>query len=100
MDAAENMAMSYEHKEADRSFNYYNAKEMNDAGAHSFAAADGDPSSMSSEFAGIGVEVGPKELVLDRDPHFFNESVDKTHSSVHVPTNVFDRCEYSDLLLR
>lgn len=96
MDAAENMAMSYEHKEADRSFNYYNAKEMNDAGAHS-PAADPDPSSMISEFPGIGMEVSPKELVLDRDPHFFNESVDKTHSSVHVPTNVFDRCECSDL---
>lgn len=27
---------------------------------------------------------------LDRDTHFYNINVNTTHSSVHVPTNVYD----------
>lgn len=28
---------------------------------------------------------------LDQDTHFYNISVNTTHSSVHVPTNVYDQ---------
>lgn len=30
-------------------------------------------------------------MLLDRDTHFYNISVNTTHSSVHVPTNVYDK---------
>lgn len=33
------------------------------------------------------------EMYFDRDSHFFDLEVNTTHSSVHVPTNVFDQCE-------
>lgn len=29
-------------------------------------------------------------MLLDRDTHFYNINVNTTHSSVHVPTNVYD----------
>lgn len=32
-----------------------------------------------------------ERMHLDRDTHFYNISVNTTHSSVHVPTNVYDR---------
>lgn len=32
-----------------------------------------------------------QRMFLDRDTHFYNISVNTTHSSVHVPTNVYDR---------
>ncbi|XP_055682880.1 voltage-dependent calcium channel subunit alpha-2/delta-3 [Lutzomyia longipalpis] len=32
-----------------------------------------------------------REMYLDQDTHFYNISVNTTHSSVHVPTNVYDR---------
>uniref|UniRef100_A0A1B0CZ82 Uncharacterized protein n=1 Tax=Phlebotomus papatasi TaxID=29031 RepID=A0A1B0CZ82_PHLPP len=32
-----------------------------------------------------------REMFLDQDTHFYNISVNTTHSSVHVPTNVYDR---------
>lgn len=32
-----------------------------------------------------------QKMFLDPDTHFYNISVNTTHSSVHVPTNVYDR---------
>lgn len=32
---------------------------------------------------------------LQRDKHFYHISVNTTHTSVHVPTNVFDGCKFS-----
>lgn len=32
-----------------------------------------------------------KNMTLDQDTHFYNISVNTTHSSVHVPTNVYDQ---------
>lgn len=32
-----------------------------------------------------------KPMMLDQDTHFYNISVNTTHSSVHVPTNVYDK---------
>lgn len=87
MESAENMAMSQEHKEADRAFSYYNAKEMVEPGE----AATQSPGSEAEHSKFRAIEVPPKELVLHPDPHFFNQRVNKSHSSVHVPTNVFDR---------
>lgn len=89
MDAAENMAMSFEHKEADRAFSYYNAKEMVEPGEASTHDAGAESHHSLNKFTAISVP--PKELVLHPDPHFFNQRVNKSLSAVHVPTNVFDR---------
>lgn len=32
-----------------------------------------------------------QKMLLDPDTHFYNISVNTTHSSVHVPTNVYDK---------
>lgn len=32
-----------------------------------------------------------RNMTLDPDTHFYNISVNTTHSSVHVPTNVYDK---------
>lgn len=89
MDAAENMAMSHEHKEADPYFSYYNAKEMVEPGE---AIPTTDP--MEPEDGQERHEnIPPKEVILQPDPHF-NHRINKSISSVHVPTNVYDRCEY------
>lgn len=34
---------------------------------------------------------GYQSMCLDQDTHFYNISVNTTHSSVHVPTNVYDQ---------
>ena len=34
------------------------------------------------------------EMVLVPDPHFKDVLVNTNYSSVHVPTNIFDRCEF------
>ena len=39
-------------------------------------------------------------LNLAADPHFDNVLVNVDYSSVHVPTNIFDRCKYQILTLK
>lgn len=38
-------------------------------------------------------------MYVDYDTHFFNISVNITHSAVQVPSNVYDRCKYALLIL-
>lgn len=38
------------------------------------------------------------EMILAANPHFDNVLVNTSYSSVHVPTNIFDRCMYSVLI--
>lgn len=35
-----------------------------------------------------------KTMYVDYDTHFFNISVNISHSAVQVPSNVYDRCKY------
>ncbi len=35
-------------------------------------------------------------MELERDPHFSDVLVNKSFSSVHVPTNIFDRCKFAN----
>lgn len=99
MDAAENMAVSYEHKEADPEFRYYNAKEMiepvvkvNKTEESTEDEENEEPKLLDENGEPIKI-IKPKEIVLTPDPHFFNIRINTTHSSVHVPTNVYDRCK-------
>lgn len=32
-----------------------------------------------------------RAMILDQDTHFYNISVNTSHSSVHVPINVYDK---------
>lgn len=60
-------------------------------------------SSKYSQFEGKAIEELPENMredvrmylnfTLNPDTHFYNISVDTEHSSVHVPTNVYDRGE-------
>lgn len=36
-----------------------------------------------------------RNMTMDRDSHFFDLNVNTSHSSVHVPTNVYDRSNES-----
>lgn len=35
-------------------------------------------------------------MTLTPDTHFHNIEVDTSHSSVHVPTNVYDKCKFTN----
>lgn len=35
-----------------------------------------------------------REMILNNDTHFYNLPVNTSYSSVHVPTNVYDRRKY------
>ncbi|XP_065086462.1 voltage-dependent calcium channel subunit alpha-2/delta-3 isoform X3 [Ochlerotatus camptorhynchus] len=87
MDTAENTAISYDEEPVNQSFQYYNAKEMIEPGeiiTTPIPMIDEDP-------ADITTPIPPKEIVLVKKKHFFNEAVNTSVSSVHVPTNVYDR---------
>lgn len=90
MDAAENMAMSHDQEDTDPAFSYYNAKEMIEPGEAITSPNLFDMDEHDAEE--LAIEVPAKQIVLLPDPHFFNERVNKSHSAVHVPTNVYDRC--------
>ncbi|XP_050094593.1 voltage-dependent calcium channel subunit alpha-2/delta-3 isoform X2 [Anopheles aquasalis] len=87
MDTAENTAISFDEEPVNQSFQYYNAKQMIEPGeiiTTPIPMIDEDP-------ADITTPIPPKEIVLTKKRHFFNEAVNTTVSSVHVPTNVYDR---------
>ncbi|KFB44569.1 AGAP005490-PA-like protein [Anopheles sinensis] len=87
MDTAENTAISFDDEPVNQSFQYYNAKQMIEPGENITTPVpmlDDDP-------ADITTPIPPKVIVLSKKRHFFNEAVNTTVSSVHVPTNVYDR---------
>lgn len=85
MDAAENTALNNE--EADKFFSYYNAKEM-------IEPHEPVPTAPPRDLDDAGepkIFVVPKELILTSKEQFFGTPVNLSVSSVHVPTNVYDR---------
>lgn len=76
MDSAENTAVSQqEEEEIPESFTYFNAKNLIPA-VENATTNDGYP-----------------VMKLTPNEHFYNMPVNVTHSAVHVPTNVYDRCK-------
>lgn len=62
-------------------FQYYNSK---------YSLFDGKPAEMPLD----SIKENDRmylNFTLNPDTHFYNISVDTTHSSVHVPSNVYDR---------
>ena len=87
MDTAENTALSHQHEKEDIYFSYYNAKDIYEEG-------EPIPTASARELDDVGEEkifVPAKEIVLTPKAEFFNTRVNMSVSSVHVPTNVFDR---------
>lgn len=89
MDAAENMAVTLQLRDPTAtvppSFEFYNSKRIEPPGT---------PTTPSYGPAGDDENGGPppiREMVLTPNPHFSNIPVNTTFSSVHVPTNVYER---------
>ncbi|XP_065360594.1 voltage-dependent calcium channel subunit alpha-2/delta-3 isoform X2 [Calliphora vicina] len=87
MDTAENTALTYQSEKPDKNFSYYNAKEMIEPHEPIPTAPPRD----LEDAGGPKIFVQPKEIVLTPKAEFFNTPINMSVSSVHVPTNVYDR---------
>lgn len=87
MDTAENTALTYQSEKPDKYFSYYNAKEM----IEPHEPIPTEPPRDLEDAGGPKIFVQPKEIVLTPKAEFFNTPVNMSVSSVHVPTNVYDR---------
>ncbi|KAM7358603.1 voltage-dependent calcium channel subunit straightjacket isoform 2-T2 [Cochliomyia hominivorax] len=87
MDTAENTALTYQSEKPDKYFSYYNAKEMIEPDE----PIPTEPPRDLEDAGGPKIFVQPKEIVLKPKAEFFNTPVNMSVSSVHVPTNVYDR---------
>uniref|UniRef100_A0A1A9WG46 VWFA domain-containing protein n=1 Tax=Glossina brevipalpis TaxID=37001 RepID=A0A1A9WG46_9MUSC len=85
MDAAENTALTNE--EADKFFSYYNAKDM----IEPHEPMPTEPPRELDDAGGPKIWVPPQRIVLTPKAEFFDTPVNLTVSSVHIPTNVYDR---------
>lgn len=96
MDAAENTAMSHQDDPVIRNFKYYNAKEM-------LGQYDNPPNitiTRSLDDRSLKpVEVPLSVITLEANSHFYGIEVNTSLSSVHIPTNVFDRSMFICFLL-
>ncbi|XP_023291633.1 voltage-dependent calcium channel subunit alpha-2/delta-3 isoform X2 [Lucilia cuprina] len=87
MDTAENTALTYQSEKPDKYFSYYNSKEM----IEPHEPIPTEPPRDLEDAGGPKIFVQPKEIVLTPKAEFFNTPVNMSVSSVHVPTNVYDR---------
>ncbi|XP_055843710.1 voltage-dependent calcium channel subunit alpha-2/delta-3 isoform X3 [Episyrphus balteatus] len=86
-DTAETTALSHQNDVEDKTFSYYNAKEMLEPGEK----APTEPPPELEDVIMEKTKVPPKEIILHPKAEFFNTPVNISMSSVHVPTNVYDR---------
>lgn len=95
MDAAENTAMSHQDDPVIRNFKYYNAKEMLDV----YDIPPNITITRSLDDRSLKpVEVPLSIITLKANSHFYGIEVNTSLSSVHIPTNVFDRSMFIFLL--
>lgn len=87
MDTAENTALTYQMEKPDLYFSYYNSKEM----IEPHEPIPTEPPRDLEDAGGTKIFITPKEIVLTKKEEFFNTPVNMSVSSVHVPTNVYDR---------
>lgn len=87
MDAAENTAMSHQNDPVNITFQYYNSKEM----LEPFATSPPNITRSLDDRSIVPPYVPPSTIVLKPSSHFFDVPVNISKSSVHVPTNVYDR---------
>lgn len=89
VEAAQNIAM-YDEEPPDTSFQYFNAKEMLEPHDKPYVKRKLE----LDEKEPLITKPPPKIIELVPHPNFPGLPVNFTYSSVHVPTNVFDRCKY------
>ncbi|XP_061394784.1 voltage-dependent calcium channel subunit alpha-2/delta-3 [Musca vetustissima] len=87
MDTAENTALTYQMEKPNKYFSYYNSKEM----IEPHEPVPTEPPRDLEDAGGPKIFITPKTIVLTPKEEFFNTPVNMTVSSVHVPTNVYDR---------
>lgn len=87
MDTAENTALTYQMEKPNQYFSYYNSKEM----IEPHEPIPTEPPRDLEDAGGPKIFVTPKTIVLTPKEEFFNTPVNMSVSSVHVPTNVYDR---------
>ncbi len=88
MDAAQNSALEHERTEVSPLYPYYNSKEM--LTWNETAPANQTNFSLDDRSLPIPY-IPPSRITLTKNKRFFDTPVNTTMSSVHVPTNVFDR---------
>lgn len=87
MNNAQEIAKDHHNEKPQTNLSYYNAKEMLEPGE-----TPPPPLTFDIDFAGIPpLNITPMTIVLTPTPEFFDEPINTSVSSVHVPTNVFDR---------
>lgn len=103
MDAAENKALSdddLEEKDKEdeleklENYVYYSSKEMVEVPEFGGPIGSTEPPVFSEIDELKPKKKEQKTIVLNPNKKFSNEPVNTTISSVHVPTNVYDRGEY------
>lgn len=88
MENAQTLAQSHEHTPVIPDKPYYNSKEM-------LEYHEKEPSNITNipldDRSIRGPYIKPSYITLTENKRFFNTKVNISMSSVHVPTNVFDR---------
>ncbi|KAJ6642974.1 Voltage-dependent calcium channel subunit alpha-2/delta-4, partial [Pseudolycoriella hygida] len=88
MESAQNTALTHERTDVIPNLPYYNSKEMlqpNDAPPMNQTHFSLDDRSIKIPY------VPPSYITLTKNKRFFDTAVNTSMSSVHIPTNVFDR---------
>lgn len=93
------MSEQFQFNESDaENYTYYSSK---------YSPINGMNMTSTAEFKGeelmeVVLKAGDtyRSMTLEEDTHFYNISVNTTHSSVHVPTNVYDKSKKKGGVLR
>uniref|UniRef100_A0A336LHN4 CSON011477 protein n=1 Tax=Culicoides sonorensis TaxID=179676 RepID=A0A336LHN4_CULSO len=91
MDAAENKALSDNDEPVDNKYTYYSSKEMIEIPEFGGPIGSTEPPIFSEIDELKPKKRQQKQIVLNPNKRFNNEPVNTSVSSVHVPTNVYDR---------
>lgn len=81
MREAEDISLQYEFNETDSNFTYYSAK---------YSSVDEEPINKIPSNRKKDVKLY-RNFSMNADTHFYNISVNTSFSTVHVPTNVYDK---------
>lgn len=91
MDAAENAAMTHDKEKCDEQFSYFDSKEMLEPFDETTTVAPKKFDDRSLDPPNVTIP----RIKLTKNRNFYNNHVNTSLSSVHVPTNVYGRGKYS-----
>lgn len=95
MENAEEIAITHQRDAYEEKYRYYNSKEM------LLPTENATQNVTNTELTDRSIKppyVPPSYIVLTENQHFFGTPVNTSMSSVHVPTNIYDRSMYTFLL--